>query len=1210
MKKNKKKLLAGILALALISAQILLTVTAFADADSVDSSIMAIGDGVADLNTTVDGLDRSSFKQSGQEVSEVIGGVTWKGTINGDGNVEGVWTDSANISGCIKDGVLIIPSLIENASVVSIGKGDTSMTPVVASEATGSYNTVSIPYTASAINAYAFYGNRKITNLLIEPNIVSIGNNAFEGASALKTLTVAERRTGHDTARLEIKQEAFKRSALRQLYLTGCEDVYTEAFSGTGLTGVYIPAGTRLDSKAFYGCNDLKAVRTGASLAGNVFEGCNNISYVYGEDTVESIAYNWNGDQPVKRDMTVCLSAKTTLTMKHINGQYISPLGLQAYRLNAYCITNGTETPAGLQKGFQLTPDGTTLTANMAAITLDSNGGTSAFSEGSYSAWYAPGLLTVTAIPYGAAPPAYTGTDPTRADVFTAEYAKALYKGYKLNKGNVNVTYFDPKGTKVTYGTDKFYVVRRSAYDDNMTKEEIAGIDDIRVTNDDVIPTGDSGLIKAKVIVYKTDSEKEAIDILIRVENKTPASAIIGNKTKEKATIDIENAIAKANKLSADIAKLKKKDGLTEKNISVLDGYEENIGRLLARLNKMKDVIDKERISLSNASITISTNEIVPDSTNGFKAPGVEVTLNGYKVPASGYTKDEKFSRDGKELTVKITGVGDYKDSATEKFDMKVKPSGRFTFDMDDADFDKQIGSGQKSSVLSLTTNPDKVGSILRTAAKETKDKDNKTLEDRVKLENVTLRVDMSDSSDTMQADEKKIKDKIKNNQKLNAIASTFDISIVAEADSGDEINVSQTESPLHFEVSIPAEVRGLAPSEYGIMTVHNGGEPTYVSDITIDGNTIGFDADRFSTYSIVYTDPDHPTDQYTVTLAENTYKYTGKEIKPTVTVVYNDTTPLIQDTHFTVTYKNNVNVGQAFAVVKGIASTAYAGLNVELPFVILNDSGGGGGGEAKDVSKVTSAIYGASSYTYTTKAIKPSVLVMDDATELVKDIDYSLTYQDNINAGTATIVIQGLNEYIKYRAERMFNIDPKDIGGSGVSFEGIEDQDIDDGDKATLKDLKIKYNGKTLKKGTDYTVSYTNNKKKGTATATITGTGNYTGSVDKDFEVDVKKKSSSSSSNNWSASSSMMPGTAASLAGATTTADGRLPVDVTGTVSLGNATVKGGGGGNGSASPKTNDISTMPVWAGIVLFILAASGLVIFEEFRKPKHKNGSNDH
>lgn len=44
------------------------------------------------------------------------------------------------------------------------------------------------------------------------------------------------------------------------------------------------------------------------------------------------------------------------------------------------------------------------------------------------------------------------------------------------------------------------------------------------------------------------------------------------------------------------------------------------------------------------------------------------------------------------------------------------------------------------------------------------------------------------------------------------------------------------------------------------------------------------------------------------------------------------------------------------------------------------------------------------------------------------------------------------------------------------------------------------------LKKGTDYTVSYKNNKNIGTATVTFTGKGKYTGEIQKTFKITVKK--------------------------------------------------------------------------------------------------------
>lgn len=47
-----------------------------------------------------------------------------------------------------------------------------------------------------------------------------------------------------------------------------------------------------------------------------------------------------------------------------------------------------------------------------------------------------------------------------------------------------------------------------------------------------------------------------------------------------------------------------------------------------------------------------------------------------------------------------------------------------------------------------------------------------------------------------------------------------------------------------------------------------------------------------------------------------------------------------------------------------------------------------------------------------------------------------------------------------------------------------------------------VKYGSSKLKNGTDYTTSYSSNKEPGTATVTITGTGNYSGSLSKTFKI------------------------------------------------------------------------------------------------------------
>ena len=60
---------------------------------------------------------------------------------------------------------------------------------------------------------------------------------------------------------------------------------------------------------------------------------------------------------------------------------------------------------------------------------------------------------------------------------------------------------------------------------------------------------------------------------------------------------------------------------------------------------------------------------------------------------------------------------------------------------------------------------------------------------------------------------------------------------------------------------------------------------------------------------------------------------------------------------------------------------------------------------------------------------------------------------------------------------------------------------------KNITQSVKVKYNGKTLKSGTDYTVSYSSNKNVGTATVKITGKGQYGGTVSKTFKINPAKQ-------------------------------------------------------------------------------------------------------
>lgn len=74
----------------------------------------------------------------------------------------------------------------------------------------------------------------------------------------------------------------------------------------------------------------------------------------------------------------------------------------------------------------------------------------------------------------------------------------------------------------------------------------------------------------------------------------------------------------------------------------------------------------------------------------------------------------------------------------------------------------------------------------------------------------------------------------------------------------------------------------------------------------------------------------------------------------------------------------------------------------------------------------------------------------------------------------------------------------------ASLSFSKISDKTYTG--KAIMPSVTVKDGNKKLVKGTDYTIKYTNNTKIGTATATITGIGDYTGTKTIKFKIAPKK--------------------------------------------------------------------------------------------------------
>ncbi len=147
---------------------------------------------------------------------------------------------------------------------------------------------------------------------------------------------------------------------------------------------------------------------------------------------------------------------------------------------------------------------------------------------------------------------------------------------------------------------------------------------------------------------------------------------------------------------------------------------------------------------------------------------------------------------------------------------------------------------------------------------------------------------------------------------------------------------------------------------------------------------------------------------------------------------------------------------------------------------------------------------------------LKVTCKVKGKTTPLVEGTDYEVSYENNTNAGTASVILKGKEERGYIGTKRVtFKItafdlkaDEKNEKKGGIrELKGLEDKI-----EAALKDgaarprPQLSFKGQKLVEGTDYTISYKNNKtaKPGRKkpTVVIKGKGNFKGTVMKEFTI------------------------------------------------------------------------------------------------------------
>lgn len=282
------------------------------------------------------------------------------------------------------------------------------------------------------------------------------------------------------------------------------------------------------------------------------------------------------------------------------------------------------------------------------------------------------------------------------------------------------------------------------------------------------------------------------------------------------------------------------------------------------------------------------------------------------------------------------------------------------------------------------------------------------------------------------------------------------------------------------------SQIKPVPKIKNGTTTLKNGTDFTLTYQNNVNKGTakvyIKGKGNYSGSCSLTFSITARPVSTLKITVPSVTYN--GKAQKPAVTVKYNNY-KFKNGTDYTLSYKNNTKIGTATVTVKGKGKLSGT---KSVTFKI----------NAKPIKNAV--ITYNNSLTYNGSTLSPAVTVKYGNATLKKNTDYTVAYSNNVNAGTGTITITGKGIY-GGSVKKTFTIKKLGISATAVSGTGNK---VYTG--SMIKPVPaVKVGGRTLKNGTDFTVSYKNNTEPGTATLKVTGKGNYSGSVSKTFKITAR---------------------------------------------------------------------------------------------------------
>ena len=285
--------------------------------------------------------------------------------------------------------------------------------------------------------------------------------------------------------------------------------------------------------------------------------------------------------------------------------------------------------------------------------------------------------------------------------------------------------------------------------------------------------------------------------------------------------------------------------------------------------------------------------------------------------------------------------------------------------------------------------------------------------------------------------------------------------------------------------------------SDQKVARVDQNGTVTAVSPGTAEISAVTNDLNITASCTVTVEALDLENCEITLDIPQQGYTYDGTEKKPGVRVRYGDR-EFLRNTDSTVEYTGNVSAGEntARVLVTGLEKGCCAGSSVHT-FTI---------GKAEQVitaSNVSMTMFSPASVKVSGAKGTLSFTSSDPSVVKAGAQDGSLT---GVSPGTAKVTVKAAAKGSYKAGQTVITVTVKAYSlltaGTVITVSSAE-QVYDGKAKTPAVTVRDKY-GKTLKKGTDYTLIYSSNINAGTNTGkvSITGTGSYSGTTVKTFTI------------------------------------------------------------------------------------------------------------